>query len=59
LQLADFIAVRADGGFPLRATINEAGIGDQGLKRFDPLGLEGGRQGGNAGALAGLNPCLP
>ena len=59
LQLADFVTVRADGCFPLRATVDEARIGDQGLKRLDTFRLDGGRQRGNAGSFLGFNPCLP
>ena len=42
LQLADFVAVFADGGFPLRAAIDKAGMGDQGLQRLDTFSLDGG-----------------
>ncbi len=39
LQLSDFGAMGADGGLPLRATIDVAGMGDQDLKGLDALGL--------------------
>src|ERR1700730_16392250 len=58
LQFADFVAVGAESRLPLRAAIDETGVGNEGLQRFDPLGFDGGGQRGNAGSLAGLNPCL-
>jgi hypothetical protein len=59
LQLADFVAVGADGRFPARTAIDEAGVRDQAMQRFDPLGLGDRRQCGDADGLAGFNPCLP
>ena len=59
LQLANFGAAFANGRLPLRAAIDEAGASYQPVKRFDPIGLIGRRQGSNAGDLVGFNPCLP
>src|ERR1700730_18601077 len=59
LKLAQFVAVFADGGFPLRAAIDEVGASDLAFQRADTFGLGDRCQGGNASSLAGLNPCLP
>jgi hypothetical protein len=59
LQLADFVAVRGNGGFPLRAAVDVAGAGNEGLQRFDAVSFGGGRERGNPGGLPGFNPCLP
>jgi hypothetical protein len=59
LQLADFVAVCADSCFPLRASIDVASAGDQGLQRVDALSFRGGCPGGNASGGPCFNPCLP
>jgi hypothetical protein len=59
LQLAQFVAVLADGRFPLRSAIDVASAGNVGLQRLDTLGLGGGGHRGNASSLAGFYPCLP
>src|SRR5580692_11713893 len=57
-ELADLVAVLANGCFPLRAAMDESGASYQPVKRFDPIGLIGRRQGSNAGGLAGFHPRL-
>ena len=59
LQLADFVAVRADGGFPLGPAIDVSGMGNEAVQRLDTLGLCRRRHRSNAGGLSGLDPCLP
>jgi hypothetical protein len=59
LQLADFVAVSGNGRLPLRAAIDETGVSNQTLQRRNPVSLGCGRERGDAGGLAGFNPCLP
>jgi hypothetical protein len=59
LELADFVAVGADGCFPLRSAVDVTGVGYEGLQRLDTLCLCGRRHRSNAGGLTGLSPCLP